>query len=500
MTEERPASPEQSAPAYQSSTKRIAKRGKRYLAKNMVFLTVGQFGTKILSFFLVPLYTNVLSSAEYGMYDLYSVTVSLFIPILTLNISDATLRFLLGKDAKKSSVISISVKTCVFSIAIFALLIAVNSVSDTFPIFNEYRLFLLLMFAVNGLNGVLLNIARGLDRIKDVSVSGVICSAVMIILNLIFLLPMHLGLKGYYLATISGSAVQILYLSVALGIHKFIRFREKSTAINKEMLRYSCPMMLNSVSWWVNSVSDRYIVTWFCGLVENGIYSVAYKIPSILTIFQNIFSQAWTLSAIQDFDRDDKDGFFSDMYRFYNTGMVLICSALIILTKPLAQILFAKDFYAAWRFVPFLLISTVFGALGGYIGGIFAATKKSSFFAVSSFTGAAVNILLNVILIKIFGTIGAAVATFASYFAVWLMRIVYVRKLICLRINFFTDGIAYGILLIQSVIILLSNSVLFSFTANILLLFLIVILYRDTIHRIFRLAKNKSKRERFDYE
>ena len=65
-------------------------KGKRYLAKNIAFLTVGQFGTKLLVFFLVPLYTSVLTSAEYGTYDLYSATVGLFVPILTLNISDAT--------------------------------------------------------------------------------------------------------------------------------------------------------------------------------------------------------------------------------------------------------------------------------------------------------------------------------------------------------------------------------------------------------------------------
>ena len=76
-------------------------KGKRYLAKNIAFLTVGQFGTKLLTFFLVPLYTSVLTSAEYGTYDLYSAMVGLFVPILTLNISDATTVFLLDKNISK---------------------------------------------------------------------------------------------------------------------------------------------------------------------------------------------------------------------------------------------------------------------------------------------------------------------------------------------------------------------------------------------------------------
>lgn len=469
-------------------------KGKRYLAKNMLFLTIGQFGTKLLSFFLVPLYTSVLTSTEYGTYDICSVTVSLFIPILTLNISDAAMRFLLDKDMPKEAVVSISVRNYFFGIAVFTLLIAFNALFNFIPIFNEYRLFLLLMFVVNGLSGIFLDIARGFDRIKTVSVSGVICSAVMITLNLVFLLPLHMGLKGYYLATILGSAVQTLYLFFSLRLFRFIGIRKSDSAVSREMLRYSCPMMLNSVSWWVNSVSDRYIVTWLCGIVQNGIYSVAYKIPSILNILQGIFSQAWTLSAVQDFDKDDRSGFFSDMYSFYNAAMVLLCSLIIIFTKPLARLLFANDFYAAWRFVPFLLISSVFGALSGYIGGIFAAVKRSKFFSASSFTGAVMNSVLNMVLIQFAGTIGAAIATFVSYFTVWVMRFVYMKRIIRLKVSLTADCTVYVILLVQSAVVLRSSSPAFSFSMNCALLALILVIYRSVIFRIARFVGTRIKR------
>ncbi|AEE17467.1 oligosaccharide flippase family protein [Treponema brennaborense] len=469
-------------------------KGKRYLAKNMFFLTIGQFGTKLLSFFLVPLYTSVLTSAEYGTYDLYSATVGLLVPILTLNIADSTMRFMLDKNVSKEAVVSISIRNYIFSIVLFTAFIALNSVFNLFPIFNEYRAFLFLMFATNGLSSLFLNIARGFDKIKDVSVSGVLCSAVMIALNLIFLLPLHLGLKGYYLATITGIAVQIAYLFFSLRIYKFSNFKIKEPALNKRMLRYSCPMMLNSVSWWVNSVSDRYIITWLCGIIENGIYSVAYKIPSILTMFQSIFAQAWTLSAVQDFDKEDVSGFFSDMYNFYNVCMVLLCSGLIILTKPLAHVLFANDFYAAWRYVPFLLLSTVFGALSGYIGGIFAAVKNSTAFAISSFVGAAINIVLNIILIRLVGTVGAAVATLVSYFATWIMRLICTRRIIKLKVNFFRDGAAYAVLLLQTVIVLkMKSSSPILYGTCLILLILILILYRVVIFGVIHFVMEKFK-------
>ena len=141
----------------------------------MFFLTVGQFGTKLLGFFLVPLYTSVLTSAEYGTYDLYSVTVSLLIPILTLNIADSTTVFLLDKDSPREGIVSVSLKYYARSVLLFAALVCANRLFGLFPLLNAYPAFLLLMFALGNLSQLLLNFARGFDRIKDVAVSGVLC-------------------------------------------------------------------------------------------------------------------------------------------------------------------------------------------------------------------------------------------------------------------------------------------------------------------------------------
>lgn len=458
----------------------------------MLFLTVGQFGTKLLSFFLVPLYTSVLTSAEYGTYDLYSATVSLFVPILTLNIADSTTIFLLDKANSKQGIISISLKYYFCSLVIFAAAICLNLAFKFLPLFNEYPVFLFLMFAVNGLVNLLLCYARGLDRIKDVSVSGVLCSAVMIALNIVFLIPLHLGLKGYYIATIYGSLVQILYLCVSMKIFGFIKFKRQDKSLKKEMLGYSCPMILNTVSWWINSVSDRYMVTAFCGVVANGIYSVAYKIPSILTMFQSIFSQAWTLSAVQDFDSEDKSGFFSRMYSLYNVCMVLLCSVLILADKFIAHILYAKDFYEAWRYVPFLLVSVVFGSLSGYLGGIFSAVKDSRSFASSTVAGAVLNIGLNFFLIRLWGALGAAVATMASYVLVWAMRLYKAKKIMRLEVSLLRDCVSYVLLVFQCVAMLFSGSFrVWSYVANVAVLVLLCVFYRKSFALVAEFVRRK---------
>ena len=85
----------------------------RYLAKNIGVLAISNFATKILSFFLVPLYTSILSTSEYGTYDLFNTTVYLLIPILTLNIQDATIRFSLDENYDKKKIVTISLNVFV---------------------------------------------------------------------------------------------------------------------------------------------------------------------------------------------------------------------------------------------------------------------------------------------------------------------------------------------------------------------------------------------------
>lgn len=84
------------------------------LSKNTALFTINSFGSKMISFFMVPLYTYVLSADDFGTADLITSTASLLIPILTLNIQEAALRFSLDEEKDRTAVISICMKINVF--------------------------------------------------------------------------------------------------------------------------------------------------------------------------------------------------------------------------------------------------------------------------------------------------------------------------------------------------------------------------------------------------
>lgn len=426
----------------------------RYLFKNIGLLTISQFSSKFLVFILVPLYTNILTTEQYGIYDVFYTTVSLLIPILMVNITDAVLRFSLDGSIDRDKIFSVGVTVYGRGLLVFGILVAVNYFVGILPVLNLYIPYLILMFTITSVYEILVGYARGCDAVFDVAVAGIISTFVTVSLNILLLLVAKWGLDGYFCANIAGVLCAAVYLVVRMKIWRRVRFAELDRDLKRSMIVYSFPLMLTSVSWWVNSFSSRYVILGFCGVAANGIYSVAYKIPSILTAFQEVFNKAWVLSSVKTFDREDMSGFFAKTYRVYNGVMTLVCSVIIVATRLLAGLLFAKDFYAAWQYVPFLTISVVFGAISGYLGGIFAAVKDTKAYAVSTIIGAVLNLASSLVLVQFIGPMGAAVAAMVSYVIVWLIRMLLVRKHIKLRLRLKRDCIAYMLLVLQTIALL----------------------------------------------
>jgi O-antigen/teichoic acid export membrane protein len=449
------------------------------LIKNIGLLTISNFGGKILTFLLVPLYTSILSTVEYGSYDIVITTINLLTPILTLKISESVMRFSLEKNSDIKEIFSIGLKVIVRAWIILAIIIAINNIFNIIVIIKAYSFYLLLLFLVNSLYQLCSQFARGTDKIVDLSIAGVINSFTMVLLNVLFLLYFRLGIAGFFMARIQSCLISIIYYFFKLKIHRQIVKIKTPNHLSKCMTDYSKPLIVNSISWWINNASDRYIVSWICGVAVNGIYSIAYKIPSIVEVFQSIFLQAWQITAVTSFNDDDKEIFFSRIYTTYNLLMVLLCSIIIIMIKYIAGIMFAYEFYGAWVFVPILLLANVFGAMSGLIGGVFSAVKDTRIYSFSTVIGALVNLFLNIILIKFVGVIGAAIATAISYFAVWLIRMVNAKKYIRLKINIRRDLVAYFILVLQAILMINITSIKVYMLQLILFISIILIYYKE---------------------
>lgn len=465
-----------------------------YLAKNTILFTISSFGSKILVFLLVPLYTSILSTSDYGIADLITTTSTLLIYVFTINIADSVLRFAIDQKTEQESYLSYGLKVLFTGSLIFGLIILAMWKEEILGWEDYCYLFLFIHFFSVAIYQIISNYLRAIDDIKGVAISGIVTTAVTVLFNLLFLVIWRMGVVGYLASMVLGQFLATLYCFFRIGktLYYFLK-KNPSKNTRKAMRDYSIPLIFNGIAWWMNNSIDKYFVTAICGAAQNGIYAVSYKIPIILTVFHSIFSQAWNLSAIKEFDKNDKDGFFANTYSMYNAVLVILCSGLVLFNIPIARILFVKDFFSAWKYSSVLLISIVFSALSGFLGSIFTAVKDSKIFAVSTVISAIVNCILNALLIPMWGIQGAAIATVISFFIIWIIRLICIRKYIKLKINLVVDIIAYMMLIIQ---VVLEHFGQHNYVGQILCLSVLLLLYRKQFLSSIKLIINKFIKRR----
>ncbi|HEU9054296.1 TPA: oligosaccharide flippase family protein, partial [Streptococcus pneumoniae] len=382
---------------------------------------LANFSSKILIFLLVPIYTKVLTTTEYGFYDLVYTTIQLLVPILTLNISEAVMRFLMKEDVSKKSVFSIAILDIFLGSIIFCLLLLVNQIFSLSELISQYSIYIMAIFAFYTLNNFLIQYSKGIDKIGVTAISGVISAAVMLSMNILLLVVLNWGLLGFFIANICGYVIPCVYIIVKLKLWDLFELKI-DRSLQWEMIYYTLPLILNTLSWWVNNTSDRYIITVIIGIQASAIISVAYKIPQIFSTISAIFIQSWQISAIKIQEEKEGNTFISKMLLYYNALLLIIASGIILFVKPISNILFGASFYSAWTLVPFLIISSLFNAISGYIGAIMGAKMDTKNIAKSALVGMIANVFLNIVLTFLMGLQGITISTMIASFLIFYMR------------------------------------------------------------------------------
>ncbi len=464
----------------------------RELAVNTGLFAISSFGSKIISFLLLPLYTAVLSTGDYGTVDLINSTVGLLVPLLTLNIQDAVLRFGLGGDAEPEEILSIGLRMTAGGSCVLFLIVTILLAYHIAPFDSAYCVFLVAMFVFTALSNVLTMYAKSQDHVTSLVVSGIGNTLIMSVSAILLLVVAKAGVVGYMASMILGCLFSTVYLFFVCKAWRGVSVKVQRGLLGS-MIALSAPLVANSLAWWINDVSDRYVVTFVCGAASNGIYAVAYKIPTILSTLQTIFYNAWAISAVKEFDPKDADGYLGRMYELYSGAMSIACSVIMLLDVPLAMVLYSSDFFEAWRFVPLLLVGVFLNGLALFEGCLFTAARKTKAVSWTTIAGACVGIVSCVGLTCAIGPLGAAVATVVGYVVTWATRTaVMIRSVVQLRVSWGNEAATLTLLLVQAVVAMQWGMQ----PLQLLLFFFVLFLRRGQIAGISTIVISKIKNGR----
>lgn len=429
------------------------------LIKNSALLLMGNLLSKMMVFLLVPFYTSILSTSEYAIADLITTTVNLVYPLASLSIASAVLRFCLDGIHSKKDIYSISLWIDTLGLTLTTIvLIAIVP----FTKLADYKYYLIAYLVCYTINYLLLQYAKGCEKIIVYASAGCVNTLSLILCNLLFLLGLKIGINGYLYSMIISQGISALYIIIGCRVvPKGISILSANNLLVKEMLRYSIPLIPGAFSWWLNASADRYIMSWFRPIGELGLYSVASKIPGIQFMVMNALMGAWEISAVEKFGTEENRQFFSEMFNRYSNFLIIICSTICVISKPVAYILYQKDFFDAWRIVPYLSVASVFEILSLFIGTIFTAAKKTKMIFATTTIGAISNIILNILLIPRLGGFGAATATAVSFFIVYEVRFAFSRKIIRLDSNIVKQHIMIGLMVLLAVLSSMDSSLMY---------------------------------------
>lgn len=422
------------------------------LLSNTLLISMGTFGSKILVFLMVRFYTGYLTPSDYSTADLITQTANLLFPIISVGIADGVFRFVMDSESDKKSVLTLGFWCITVGALAFAVIIPLLGLVDDF---KGYVWLIVVYTLASCYHSLCVYYLRGIGKTALFALQGIINTALVIILNVLFLAVFGIGITGYVLSVVLADTLSTLFLVFKEKMWRDFTLHPQK-GILKPMLKYSIPLIPTTIFWWITSVSNRYMVNEIIGSDANGLYAVAYKLPTILTLVSTMFMQAWQYSAVAEDEgnREEHAKFFGTVWRSFQAVMFLAASGVIAFTKVAMKLLTSDEFYDSWKYVPLLSVAMVFTAFASFTGTVYTLNKKSVMSFLTAFIGASSNVILNLALIPTLGVQGAAIATVASYLLVFIVRCISVKRYIPFKLHSLHIAINTIILLIQAVVIL----------------------------------------------
>lgn len=419
------------------------------LAKNTAILTVGKVCTQCISFFLLPLYTAILSAEDYGTFDLFVTYATLLLPLINWQLDQGLFRFMLdyrgNKNEQKKLFSTLLLSSTVQNIIYVVLFICIE---PFLKIENAY--FLLLYVVLQVYNALFLQFVRGLGYSIKYTIASFISASATTVLNVIALVFLRMGLQGLFVSTLTAQLLTLVYLVISSRSWEYFSLKKARIGTFKKVGTYSIPLIPNNLAWWVVNASDRTIISHFLGTAANGIYSVANKFPNVFINFYNILNLSWTETVSLHYNDEDRDEFLTDTMTSLVKLFVAACLGIVACMPFVFPIMVNTKYSAAYNQILILMYAMLFRVLVGLYSCVYVAQKNAKKIAYTSISAAIINITVDLILINKIQVFAASLSTLVAFLSMFIVRYIDVNKTVHMRIK---KPIAIGSILLSIMLI-----------------------------------------------
>jgi len=402
-----------------------------FLLGNTLVFALGGLAIKAVSLVLMPLYTTALTAGEYGTAELLNSAIEIVLPLLSAGVVEALYRFSIDDDVPKDELFADSLVVLGGGVVCAGAACALGHV-----LWNmEHAGSFFVLFCSVCVFKATTQLARGLGHVRRFVAYGLINALAMVVSTYLLLVRAHLGVEGYLWSFTIGYLVGGLVAFLGSAEYRLLAPFRVDRDLLRRMLVYSLPLVPNLLSWWLVSVSGRYVVLWGSGVVAAGLFTAASKMPALVNIVASVFQQAWQYSTAREIDSPDRGAFFGSVLRGYSLATLSTAGLVIALNRPISRVMLQAEFAEGWRYVPLLMLVASFGVISIFFESFYQALKNSGVLMASTALGAGVNVVLGVALVPFMGPWGAGLAGAVAYMLVLVVRARDLRRRINLPID-----------------------------------------------------------------
>ena len=402
-----------------------------FLLGNTLVFALGGLAIKAVSLVLMPLYTTALTAGEYGTAELLNSAIEIVLPLLSAGVVEALYRFSIDDDVPKDELFAGSLVVLGGGIVCAGALCALGRVLWDM----EHAAAFFVLFCSVCVFKATTQLARGLGHVRRFVLYGLINALAMVVSTYLLLVRAHLGVEGYLWSFTIGYLVGGLVAFLGSAEYRLLAPFRVDRDLLRRMLVYSLPLVPNLLSWWLVSVSGRYVVLWGSGVVAAGLFTAASKMPALVNIVASVFQQAWQYSTAREINSPDRGAFFGVVMRGYSLATLTVAGLVIALNRPISRVMLQAEFAEGWRYVPLLMLVASFGVISIFFESFYQALKNSGVLMASTALGAGINVVLGVALVPFMGPWGAGLAGAVAYMLVLVVRARDLRRRINLPID-----------------------------------------------------------------
>lgn len=404
---------------------------------------------RFLNYFLTFFWTRIfLDPAHFAVVPYYYAIIPFVMNVLSYGMETAYFRFSL-KYKTNPAVYSTSLISILFSTIVFLFFVVLFNQSISGVLYNnehpEYIVWIAFILAFDTLSAIPFAKLRIENKAKRFAIIRTLNIVINIVFNLVFLLLfpwMSKHFEGHFinqvLSFVYNPNIGVGYIFIANLIASFatilllmpeyfnISFKFDKT-IWKELFKYAWPLMFLGLAGSVNETFDRVIMKWIIphnafpsAEFQLGVYGVCYKLSIVMTLFITMFRYAAEPFFFSHSTQTDSKVIYTQVMNWF----VIVCSFIflsVMLNIDILKLLVTKEYRVGMNVVAILLIANMFLGIFYNLSIWYKLTDKTKLGALVSIIGAGITIILNFILVPIYGYIGAAWATLICYLSVMVI-------------------------------------------------------------------------------